>query len=232
MQTFLRPFGPAHLSILLTVIATALVVAFLARRLPSRHRAFRLLLAMISASLGLTWYCYRVWGLHQEIAFSLPLEVCDVALWISVAALLVRTPLLTELAYFWGISGAAMALLTPYLIAPLWSVPTITFLAGHGMILVDVAFLLATGWLRPRRNAWLFALAAINLLALFDSGFDRLTGANYMYLLHKPPIRSLLDVMGPWPVYIFAADALAAALFLLLQWPFLKRPDQSAASRN
>lgn len=232
MPPVLRPFGPAHLLILAAVIAVGLLVASAARRLAGLRDVLRWLLVLLSAGLGLTWYGYRILALHQFLAFSLPLEVCDVALWVTVAALLLPRPRLLELAYFWGLPGAAMALLTPYLIAPLLSVPSITFLAGHGMIVVDVLFLLATGWLRPRPKAWLFALAMINLLALFDFGFDRITGANYMYLLHKPPIASLLNVMGPWPVYIFVADALAAAMFFALQWPFRGPRDRSAASKK
>ena len=58
-------------------------------------------------------------------------------------------------------------------------------------------------------------------------------GANYMYLLRKPPITSLLNIMGGWPWYILAADVLAAVSFFALQWPFRRsgasRPVRSTA---
>lgn len=231
MRPFLRPFGPTHLLILLAVASVSGLVYVVARSQPRLRTCLRWILVLLSIGHGLTWYAFRIWSLHEPWVLGLPLEVCDVALWVTVAGLLWPKQRLLELAYFWGLSGAAVALLTPYLIAPLVSVPSITFLAGHGMIVVDVFFLLGVGAVRLNPQSWSFSFAAINGLMLFDLLVDGLSGANYMYLLHKPPVHSLLDVMGPWPIYIVCGDLSAAAIFIGLQWPFCS-PLPRAQSRR
>ena len=42
------------------------------------------------------------------------------------------------------------------------------------------------------------------------------TGGNYMFLRRKPADPSLLDHLGPWPVYIAAGAAIGLAGFLAL----------------
>jgi uncharacterized membrane protein YwaF len=62
-----------------------------------------------------------------------------------------------------------------------------------------------------------FGMLAVAAAAL--GAVDAITGANYMYLCRKPRSASLLDALGPWPVYIAAGAALALALFWLLWIP-------------
>jgi hypothetical integral membrane protein (TIGR02206 family) len=226
MHTKVPLFGPIHLAILASVVLLGLVSAWMVRRKPVIGRPLRWVFAIVSSVLGLSWYLLRYTVLHSPLRWDLPLEVCDLALWITVVALIYPRQRLLELAYYWGLTGASMALVTPYLTAPLTSLSSMTFFAGHGMIVASVIFLLGTGQMRPSPGSWRFALLVLNGFALVDFCVDRWLGTNYMYLLRKPPITSLLSIMGSWPWYILAADALAAALFLGLQWPF-RRADVS-----
>ena len=51
--------------------------------------------------------------------------------------------------------------------------------------------------------------------------FNILLKSNYSYTMSKPESATILDLMGPWPWYIFFADLVMGVLFLLLMLPFI-----------
>lgn len=213
-------FGPPHLALLAAVPAAGLGLAALIRARPALERPVRLGMAAALAANQLAYLAYA--GARGWIAppAGLPLELCDVAVWLAVAALVGAPPLVGELLYFVGLVGTTQALLTPDLGVAFPSYPAAKFFLGHGGTVAAAVLLLSTGRLRPRRGAWWRALLVLDAYALGVFALDRLAGTNYLYLSHKPPVPTLLDRMGPWPWYILTAEALSAALFLALELPF------------
>ncbi len=213
-------FGPAHLAMLAAVPVLGLGLAMLVRARPGLERPVRLGMAALLAANQLAYLAYA--GARGWIAppGGLPLELCDVAVWLAVAALVGAPPLVGELLYFVGLAGTVQALLTPDLGVAFPSYPAAKFFLGHGGTVAAALLLLATGRLRPRPGAWWRSLLVLDAYAAALFVLDRLAGTNYLYLAHKPPVPTLLDRMGPWPWYILTGELLAAALFLLLQLPF------------
>ena len=119
-----------------------------------------------------------------------------------------------------------MALLTPDLVFPWPSYPAFYFFLVHGGIVVAIAVLVFGGSAPLGPGAVWRAFGWVLAYAVTVGIFDALSGANYMYLCRKPGNGSLLDALGPWPMYLAGGAAVALALFWLLWLP--ARPKTAA----
>jgi len=213
-------FNPLHLGIIaaIPVIAAALTYATHDHRRSALVARLTLAAALIAD--GLAWHTYRY--VVQGVRFPeiLPLEMCDTSFWLTAAALLTLEERTFELAYYWGIAGSGMALLTPYLRAPLRTYQSYQYFTAHSLLIIGVLYLLWTRQARPRPGSWIFALGALNVFAAAVGVIDWMAGTNFMYLRAKPPSSSLLNLLGTWPWYIVGAELIAAMLFWLLQQPY------------
>lgn len=217
MATDFRLFGPAHLAILAGVPLAAMLLGRLIRR---GGTAIPRALGLVLMANELVWYAWRLRQEGFRFPEGLPLQLCDLVLWVTVAACLTRNQWLYELSFFGGLGGSSMAILTPDLWAPFCSYPTIYFFAAHGLVVASPLALTLGGMLRPRPGCVWRALALVNGWALVVGAFNAVYSTNYMYLCRKPPSASLLDWMGPWPWYILAGEAVAVVLFSLFWLPF------------
>jgi hypothetical integral membrane protein (TIGR02206 family) len=219
----LRLFGPLHLAILASILVVAVALARGARSSSGAARRIRLALGVFLLVNEAVWWIYRI--RHEGFRFpgGLPLQLCDFALWLTILALLTLNRWAYEVAYYAGLAGAAMAVLTPDLWAPVCSYPSVYFFLEHGGAIVAVLTLTWGKLARPQPASVWRALLILNAYAVVVGVFNAVFGANYMYLCRKPASASLLDYLGPWPVYLLSAEALGIALFWVLWLPFRRR---------
>jgi len=215
-------FGPLHLSLLAAIVLAGCVLVWVCRRLERARRPVRLLLGGGLVVNEVVWLCYR-YSLEGVHLWNLPLQLCDVTLWMTAFACLTLARPLVEFAYFAGFAGAAMALLTPDLMRPWPKYPAIYFFVAHAGIVIGIA-VLVVGRIAPLRNGAVWrAYGMLIGYAVLVGAFNAITRANYMYLCRKPGNASLLDMFGPWPVYLPAGAAAGLALFWLLWLPVRPR---------
>ena len=214
------PFGPAHLLALAVVAALAATLVRSVRAWPAAARPARWLLA--AAILALVWF--ELWTAAREGWLGwktvLPLELCDVAMVLSILTLLVPRAATAELVYYWAGAGSLVAMLTPDV---QWDFPRwefVVFFGLHGLVLAAALLLVFGLGLHPRRGAPLRVLALTAAWTAFVGLVDLALGTNFMYLRSRPSVATPLDWMGPWPVYIGVAALVALALFEALSLPF------------
>lgn len=220
----MRLFGVVHLSLIAGTGALAAALAAICRHRREAAPIIANVLGWALAANEIVWWIFRY--SHEGFRFpqNVPLQLCDVAVWIAVAACLTRRPLLVELTFFGGLTAAAMAILTPDLWSPWPSYPAIYFFLSHGGIIIAAVILVYGRVVALRRGAVWRAFAFVIAYAMIVGTFDGVFHTDYMYLCEKPRSGSLLNVMGPWPIYLFSGAALALGLFCVLWWLRPRKP--------
>lgn len=220
MSQGFKLFGLPHFAILAAIPAAAALLSVIARREPKRSRAMAAVLGAGLAANEIVWYAWRVDKEGFRFPGGLPLELCDLTLWLTVISALTLSPAIFEFAWLAGLGGALMAVLTPDLWAAPLSYPTIYFFVAHGGIIAILLFLVWSGLSRPRPGCILRAMIWLNAYAVLVGAFNLIFHTNYMYLCNKPASASLLDYFGPWPLYLIGGEVTAGIMFWLLWLPF------------
>jgi hypothetical integral membrane protein (TIGR02206 family) len=200
---------------LAALAAAVLAVALVTARRGDRPAARHALAALLVAGFVGEQLTYAVRG-DWSARVNLPFQLTDAVTFVSIAALLRPAPLLCELVYFWALSASVQAVLTPALGSGFPDVLYFTYFATH-VGAIAAACLLVFGERRsPRPGAVARVYGITAAFAACAAVATVATGGNYMFLRRKPAQESLLDVMGPWPVYIAAGAVLALLLFIAL----------------
>jgi len=211
-------FGVLHWVVLAAVgLVIAGTVVFRKRLRGERVRRVVPLTVMIVAVV--LEVAYHVWtGVHHlDFLFNLvPLELCAISLWLSVALIVTHRRGVFEILYFTSIGGLA-AILFPAFGAygpdhlRFWH-----YFVVHSYVLWIVAWFLAVEGYRLRRTALVRLLVVGLPFALVVWLIDRGFAVNYMYLAGPSATASPLDFLGQPPWYFVKLLGLAVVIFGLM----------------
>jgi hypothetical integral membrane protein (TIGR02206 family) len=204
---------------LVILLTTGLVVAARLRGGSWTVLACRVLAVIIVVNEASWWVWLAFHGVYRA-DYALPLQLCDVACFVSAAALWTRRRLLVELTWFWGLAGTANGLITPDVPNHFPEFLYLQYFIAHGGIVLAALLLVIGLRISPRPWSSLRVFALTCLLLVADALVDLAINANYLYLRHPPGVHSPLDLLGPWPWYIAGAAGIALVAFLLLELPF------------
>ncbi len=215
-------FGTAHL-IALAVIALVNLSFVAVRQNPDPRLRQIIRYALVVALIvgELSWHIWNwsvgLWSIQK----TLPLHLCSVFVVFSPIMLITKNYRIYEFAYFLGIGGASQAILTPD--AGIYGFPHFRFfqvLLSHGAIVTAAIYMTIVEGYRPYWSSLVRVIAGLGIYALLIGIVNVLLGSNYLFIMHKPDIPSLIDMLGPWPLYLIPVAGIAVGIFILLYLPF------------
>ena len=155
---------------------------------------------------------------------DLPLHICRFVALVLPLVIYRMNRFWLGVFYFWIFAGTLNANITPDIEAnfPHWEYFSYWLLHSF-LVIIPLYYIIVLKVdikLKDIRNAFLMtnAFLALTLIVNFS------IGSNYMYSRHKPPVASLLDILGPWPFYLFTGQCLMLLLFFILYIPFILTP--------
>jgi hypothetical integral membrane protein (TIGR02206 family) len=153
---------------------------------------------------------------------GLPLHLCDFSSASIIIYLFTKRREFFLFAFFAGISGAGMAILTPDV---KYSFPHIDYLRhmiGHSMILLGVAYAIIIDNQRPQLKDVHRVLGVLSVFLLLMYPINNLLGspANYWYVAEKPPGFNVTDLMRDAPYHMIDIYILTVAICYLIYLPY------------
>lgn len=216
-------FGPKHLLVLAFVLIILLWLLFGWKNPTEKgKRRARYILAATLFIWESAWHIWSIWTGTWTISYHLPLHVCSIMVWLSIYMLLTKNYRIYEFAYFIGFAGALQPLLTPEAgIYGLWHFRALQTLIAHGTLVIVPIFMTTKEGFRPTWSSFIRVAIGTNLYMIVIHFINLAIGSNYLFTVGKPPTESLLDLLGPWPLYLLSMEAIGFTLFFLLYLPFM-----------
>ena len=213
-------YGPSYWGAIVVFALGAALLVWIGRR-QTDSQALRLgrILGVLTAAIYASVLIYSLFP--PSLSWSVPLRLTDLATAAAAYAFWSRRDWAFVLTYYWGLVLSAQALISPVLTGP--DFPHYRFLAFWAIHLLVVWAAIYLTWGRGMRPTWRnyrFVVVVTAAWAAITFTFNRIAGSNYGFLNGKPATASLLDVLGPWPVYILTAATLVVIVWALMTWPW------------
>ena len=91
---------------------------------------------------------------------------------------------------------------------------------SHCFIIIAAIYMTIIEKMRPTWKSIIRVFAITNIYMVIVFGINTYLGSNYLYVNHKPPTASILDLLPEWPIYLLYMEAIGLITILLLYLPF------------
>ncbi|MBT8190123.1 MAG: TIGR02206 family membrane protein [Bacteroidia bacterium] len=224
-QSEFTPWTRAHGLPILIIALAGLISIIYGLNVKDRKRKKQILfyLSLVPAQATLFNILFPLIEGDFNIHEDLPFHVCRFAALIAPFVIWKESKFWMGILYFWILAGTLNANITPDVQYgfPHWSYFEYWLL--HSFLVILPLYYVIVLKIKIQFRDLTNAFWGANVFLIFTLLINISIGSNYMYSRAKPPVPSLLDLMGPWPTYLLTGQLLAGVLFFILYLPFYFR---------
>ncbi|MEH7125941.1 TIGR02206 family membrane protein [Bacillus sp. JJ1773] len=209
-------FSFQHFMMIIILIGGTIFLYSKKNHLKEHDKSVRILMFL---SLFVLEAMYHIWLIkdgYWDISFTLPLQLCSLSLILCLILLTSKSNFIFQIVFFIGITGAAMAVITPELFLGFPHFRYFQFFITHIFIIWTCFYFWIVHDYTPNGKGLIMSFLFLNGSACLAFAANKVTGGNYMFLAYKPSNASLLDYFGPFPYYILALEGATLFFFFLL----------------
>lgn len=219
-----EPFGSSHSYALLAFVIGSIILIAIGRILNKKQEPyFRKGLVLFSLLVASTLVSINLYNNGWDLQHSLPFHLCDTAYLLCHYALWTRSRWAYGILYYWGLTLTPQALITPFVPYDVPNVKALMFWGLHFFVIWTALYMTWGLNMKPNwTNLKQCCIISVCFMASIFT-FNAVFGTNYLYLNHKPELPSLIDWLGPWPIYPFVMTAIGMGLWALITIPWKKK---------
>ena len=219
-------FSAGHILFLALTAFCTLVSCFVyARADRARQARAEKVFGAVLLALELLYNGMLFFSGHLD-AYTLPLHLCAISVFVCVAAAFSGSARLGQYMYYFGMPGALCALVFPdWTGYPIGNYYCISAFVIHGMLVASTFALLCARRVRPDGKGLALSLAFVAALAVPMWMLNRRFGTNYMFLMTPSPgspLEWLSNLTGE-RLYLPGFILLVLLIELLLYLPWARK---------
>ena len=218
-------YGTAHLNYIYAMALSWVIVPFIAKKCLDKvgHRNLAIALAIFILGIEIIDDFYRFLDpkMGWSISRDLPLHMCGLSVIGTSWVLIKKNQLVFELCYFWGLGGAIQAILTPDPTGFHGPFYLFTFMVSHGLIILNVFYLIFVYRMILSKGALLRAVVITNIILIGIAAINWILDSNYFYLFRPPDVNNPLILTNQHPLYFVNMELVSIIVLYIISIPML-----------
>ncbi|MEY4926787.1 MAG: hypothetical protein RI894_1223 [Bacteroidota bacterium] len=221
-----KGFTLEHLFVLLFFASVGLGVIRYAQRsftdLEQRWQ-FGKLLSWAIFGVYMAWTALHLALGNYQLHEDLPLHLCNFCAVTLPIVFYTRNNILLQFYFYLVTAATTQAIITPHLDNGFPHYTFIKYWTVHCGLVISMLYAVYVLDFRPTFRGIGIALIGTQVYLAFLWLMNSLLGANFGYIMKKPPVASILDLMGEH--YILVSEGVGTVLFLVF-WLAFRRTDK------